>query len=90
MIGAAGRCVAYLSDEWRHVDGLPTGDESDANAALIVEAVNQYDNVKALVEAARELLNASGTSCSHGTKTSISACAGLKLRAALKPFEENK
>lgn len=34
--------VAYVGEEMRHAAGLPYGAERDANAALIVAAVNAY------------------------------------------------
>ena len=40
--------VAYVGEEFRHNAGLCYGDERDANAALIVRAVNSHE---ALVEA---------------------------------------
>lgn len=55
--------------------------EADANAALIVSAVNQYDAVEALIEAAREFVNTPWQQVQLKD-------ARDKLRSALAAFEK--
>src|SRR6185437_14240194 len=46
--------TAYVGDEFRHRGGLCTGAERDANAALIVAAVNAYEPMREALKIARD------------------------------------
>jgi hypothetical protein len=48
--------VAYVGDELRHVGGLQYGKPRDANAALIVRAVNSHDAMVKALETAVDRL----------------------------------
>lgn len=75
-------CVAYVGDEMRHSGGLQYGPERDANAALIVEAVNSCEAMKRRIAELEALVKL------QGQEIQITRERDEKLEAALRPFSD--
>jgi hypothetical protein len=80
--------VAYVGEEFRHCAGLPSGDERDANAALIARAVNSFEALVSALREAERFLDyfAEGRTAFVGPGTPKSCLA--QVRAALAKAEE--